>query len=170
MKARSVPIWFIYSHFALHRIEDTTRLKPEDLGHMIITPVQFHGHVIRKLSGWCSVVPDFTIDAELPSLEVQLGPGDYSAILSLMNSLSDGKPTTPPPDKGVDKGEGDGGGEKEEKEEEGSESKDTEAPDASDAASSSYVKLLMKFSMKEVTLALYCWCSHCTVLLRLSSI
>ena len=71
----------------------------EELGQMVIQPIRFHGHVIRKLSDWCSVVPDISIDAELPSLEVQLGPGDYSAILSLVNSLGDGRSTTPPSDK-----------------------------------------------------------------------
>ena len=112
---------------------------------MIITPIQFHGHVIRKLSDWCSVVPDFSIDAELPSLDVQLGPGDYSAILSLMNSLSDGRPTTP-----ADLGEG-GDHAKEEKEEKGVESKASGVPThTKDDTSSSYVKLLMKFRMKEV--------------------
>ena len=127
------------------RVNDTAKLKREDWDHMVITPIQFHGHVIRKLSGWCSVVPDFTIDAELPSLEVQLGPGDYSAIFSLISSLGDGKPTTPPSDKGEDKGEGDGGGEKEEED-----LKERTPHDTRDAASSSYVKLVMKFKMKEV--------------------
>ena len=71
-------------------------LKIEDLNQTIIQPVQFHGHVIRKLSDWCSVVPDISIDAELPSLEVQLRPGDYSAILSLVDSRWDGRSTTLP--------------------------------------------------------------------------
>ena len=118
-------------------------LKTEDFSHSIIMPVQFHGHVIRKLSDWCSVVPDISIDAELPSLEVQLGPGDYSAILSFMNTLGDGRPTTPPSDKGEDDGE--------EKGEDLLESKQMAIPLGSeDAASSDCVKLLMKFQMKEV--------------------
>ena len=137
--------------FWLCRVNDTAKLKREDWDHMVITPIQFHGHVIRKLSDWCSVVPDISIDAELPSLEVQLGPGDYSAIFSLMNSLGDGRPTAPPPDKGVDKGESDGGGEKGEKESKELESKEPEVPtNTKDATSSEVVKLLMKFRMKEV--------------------
>ena len=112
---------------------------------MIIKPVQFHGHVIRKLSGWCSVVPDIIVDAELPSLEVQLGPGDYSAILSLMNSLSDGRSITP----SSDKREGEGGSEDGEEKDE---SKSKEAPsESSGTASTSYEKILVKFSMKEVS-------------------
>ena len=109
---------------------------------MIITPIQFHGHVIRKLSDWCNVVPYFSIDAELPSLDVQLGPGDYSAILSLMNTLSDGRPTIA----AADKGEGDGDA-KEEKENKGVGKKETDvSPTTKEAA----VTLLMKFHMKEV--------------------
>ena len=100
-------------------------------------PVQFHGHMIRKLSSWCSVVPDISIDAELPSLEVQLGPGDYSAILSLMNSLSDGRSITPHSVGTIDSEEG--------KDEE------TVIPTTfSGATSSDYVKLSIKFQMKEV--------------------
>ena len=110
---------------------------------MVIKPVQFHGHVIRKLSDWCSVVPDFIVDAELPSLEVQLGPGDYSAILSLMNSLSDGRSTTPP----SDKRERENGGKDAEKDE--SESKEPEVS-PNTKYSSDGQKLLMKFRMKEV--------------------
>ena len=134
--------------FWLCRVDDTTKLKREDWDHMIITPVQFHGHVIRKLSDWCSVVPDISIDAELPSLDVQLGPGDYSAILSLVNSLSDGQPTAPPANKG--KG-GDDVEEGEKAHDEGN--KDNEA--FSDAASNNYMKLLMRFKMKEVKFLLW---------------
>ena len=134
----------------MRRVKDVTKLKDEvDTDHAIIMPIKFHGHVIRKLSDWCSVVPDISIDAELPSLEVQLGPGDYSAMLSLMNSLGDGRPTTPP----SNKGEGDGGGEKEEKEEEGSKSKELELSLGTKGvapSTGSCVKLLMKFQMKKV--------------------
>ena len=61
--------------------KDVKGFKIEELGQIVIQPIRFHGHVIRKLSDWCSVVPDISIDAELPSLEVQLGPGDYSCHL-----------------------------------------------------------------------------------------
>ena len=118
--------------------------KIEELGQAITEPIQFHGHVIRKLSDWCSVIPDISIDAELPSLEVQLGPGDYSAILSLMNSLSDGRSTTP----SSDKKEGEDGGEKGEIVEE---IKQLEAPsDMKGVGASSNVKFLVKFQMKKV--------------------
>ena len=132
-----------------------TKLKDEvDTDHAIIMPIKFHGHVIRKLSDWCTVVPDISIDAELPSLEVQLGPGDYSAILSLMNSLGDGRPTTPPSDKGEDKGGSGDNGEKQEKVEEGSKSKELELSLGTKGvvipSTGSCVKLLMKFQMKKV--------------------
>ena len=137
--------------FWLNRAKD---LKIEELNHMIIAPIQFHGHVIRKLSDWCSVVPDISIDAELPSLEVQLGPGDYSAILSLMNSLGDGKPTTPPSDKGEDDNVGDKGVKKELLE-----SKERVITlDHKDATFSS-VKLLINFQMKKVRVLIRsCYC------------
>ena len=127
----------------LCRLKDTATLKTQDGSCMIIKPIEFHGHVIRKLSDWCSVVPDISIDAELPSLEVQLGPGDYSAILSLMNSLGDGKPTTPPSDKGEDDG-----GEKGEAEKL-LESKELPS-DTKGARSNSYVKLSTHLKVKEV--------------------
>ena len=111
---------------------------------MIITPIGFHGHVIRKLSDWCSAVPDISIDAELPSLEVQLGPGDYSSILSLVNSLGDGQSTTPPSDKEVG-GKVRGETEKEIPEEE------TLPLEVAATTSSSYVKLLTKLKVKEVS-------------------
>ena len=119
--------------------------KIEELGQAITKPIQFHGHVIRKLSDWCSVVPDISIDAELPSLEVQLGPGDYSAILSLMNSLSDGRSITP----SSDKREGEDGGEEGVKE--GPESnKPVVSSDTKDSTSSDDMKLFIKFRMAEV--------------------
>ena len=115
-------------------------MKIEELNYTVVKPVQFHGHVIRKLSDWCNVVPDISIDAELPSLDIQLGPGDYSAILSLMNSLSDGRPTTPPADKGE-------GGSVEDR------SRESEEPsDMRDDTSRDYVNLLLKFQIKEVDL------------------
>ena len=124
--------------FCLLRVNDAMMLRTEDRSHMIIKPIKFHGHVIRKLSDWCSVVPDISVDAELPSLEVQLCPGDYIAILSLMNSLSDGRSITPHSVKGtIDSEEG--------KDEE------TVIPTTfSGATSSDYVKLSIKFQMKEV--------------------
>ena len=130
----------------LLRINNAMMLKTEDRSHMIIKPIQFHGHVMRKLSGWCSVVPDIIVDAELPSLEVQLGPGDYSAILTLMNSLSDGRSTTP----SSDKKEGEGGGE--EGEMEGPESKKLVVSNTKKFSSSDDLKLLIKFHMKEVAI------------------
>eukprot|EP00731_Ephydatia_muelleri_P024526 Em0016g797a len=129
----------------LFKTSTAMMLKTEDRSHMIIKPIKFHGHVIRKLSGWCSVVPDISIDADLPSLEVQLSPGDYSAILSLMNSLSDGRSTTPSSDKETSDGEGEG--------DEGQ----VEAENGEIAippTSKDYVKLCMKFQMKEVILHL----------------
>ena len=126
--------------FLLFRTNNAMMFKPEDHSHMIIKPIRFHGHVIRKLSDWCSVVPDISIDAELPSLEVQLGPGDYSAILSLVNSLGDGRSTTPP----SVKTEGEEG-EVERKNEEVAIS-----IASSGAISSDRVKLSIKFQMKEV--------------------
>ena len=141
--------------------------KIEELGQMVIQPIRFHGHVIRKLSDWCSVVPDISIDAELPSLEVQLGPGDYSAILSLMNSLGDGRSTTPPSDKG---GGEDGGKEGEE----GSESKELVVTSVTkDSTSSGDQKLFIKFRMTEVAMLLYCYQNDLcflVVFLRSSSI
>eukprot|EP00731_Ephydatia_muelleri_P036267 Em0227g1a len=130
----------------LYKINNAMMLKTEDRSHMIIKPIQFHGHVMRKLSGWCSVVPDIIVDAELPSLEVQLGPGDYSAILTLMNSLSDGRSTTP----SSDKKEREGGGEEGEKE--GPESKKLVVSNTKKFLSSDDLKLLIKFHMKEVIL------------------
>ena len=130
------------------RVNDASKLKREDWDHMIIEPIQFHGHVIRKLSDWCSVVPDFRVDAELPSLEVEIDPGDYSAIFSFMNSLSDGRSTTPP----SNKREGEAVGEK------GSERKlPVVSSDTKDSTSSDNQKLLMMFRMKEVAIPLYCW-------------
>ena len=136
------------SAMAFHflRISDAMMLKTEDCSHMIIKPIQFHCHVIRKLSDWCSVIPDISIDAELPSLEVQLGPGDYSAILSLMNSLSDGRSTTQQSIKGASDG-----GEETKKVEVERKNEEIAIPTASNGATSSdHVKLFMKFQMKEV--------------------
>ena len=114
-------------------------LNTSDRSHMIVTPIRFHGHVIRKLSDWCSVVPDISIDAELPSLDVQLGSGDYSAILSLVNSLSDGQPTTLP----SNKSEGE--------EDVRSESNEMLVPVSTKGTDpKDPVKLLLKFQMKEV--------------------
>ena len=118
-----------------------TKLK-QDHDHVIVTPIEFHGRVIRKLSDWCSAVPDISIDAELPSLEVQLGPGDYSGILSLVNSLGDGQSTTPPSDKG---GNDDGGGK-----DSVFESKKLPDVKSVELDASSNVKLLLKFQMKQV--------------------
>ena len=132
--------------FHFLRISDAMMLKTEDCSHMIIKPIQFHCHVIRKLSDWCSVIPDISIDAELPSLEVQLGPGDYSAILSLMNSLSDGRSTTQQSIKGASDG-----GEETKKVEVERKNEEIAIPTASNGATSSdHVKLFMKFQMKEV--------------------
>ena len=126
------------------RINDVTTLK-QDLGLAILRPIEFHGHVIRKLSDWCSAVPDISIDAELPSLEVQLGPGDYNGILSLVNSLGDGQPPTPPSDKGESDGED------REREKEVSEKETLPLEEDAAPTSSSYVKLLTKLKMKEVS-------------------
>ena len=135
------------------RVKDVTKLKKGNWDHVILQPVQFHGHVIRKLSDWCSVVPDISIDAELPSLKVQLGPGDYNAILSLMNSLSDGRSTVT---KRVGGGEGGEGGEEVgeegEKKEKALNIKQRKAScDINDGASNSCVKLFLKFHMNEVS-------------------
>ncbi|KAL5484368.1 hypothetical protein EMCRGX_G020849 [Ephydatia muelleri] len=133
----------------LFQIKDVKGFNIEELGQSITKPIQFHGHVIRKLSDWCSVIPDISIDAELPSLEVQLGPGDYSAILSLMNSLSDGRSITP----SSDKREGEDGGEEGVKE--GPESnKPVVSSDTKDSTSSDDMKLFIKFRMAEVVLHL----------------
>ena len=118
---------------------------------MIITPIKFHGHVIRKLSDWCNVVPDISIDAELPSLDIQLGPGDYSAILSVVNSLSDGRPTAPPADMEV----GDDGREKGVTEEKGSNSKELEMLSDTKSDVRSHVQLSVKFHMQKVPFRIF---------------
>ena len=120
-----------------------SELKQDRFDHAIIRPIEFHGHVIRKLSDWCSAVPDISIDAELPSLEVQLGPGDYSSILSLVNSLGDGQSTTLSYNEELD------GKVREETEKEITE-KEESSLESTTTTSSSGVKLLTKLKVKEV--------------------
>ena len=46
--------------------------------HVILKPLKFEGHVTRRLSGWCIVIPAVDVGAKLETIEVCVATGHGS--------------------------------------------------------------------------------------------
>jgi len=75
------------------------------MDRVILKPLVFCGHVTRKLSDWCSVIPAIDVTAELEAVEVcvcvcdlndvplqvSFSPEDFQAVMSVVDSINDGR-------------------------------------------------------------------------------